>query len=84
MVALAQRLHTGADIDHDPCAFVAKNGREQSLRIVSRQSVGIGVADARCLELDQHLARARSFKLNRFNAEWCSGFERYSGAHFHL
>src|SRR5580658_6038717 len=58
MVALADRCHTGTDIDDNACALVAKHRREKAFRIGPRQCELVGVTHARCLDLDEHLTGA--------------------------
>ena len=44
------------DLAHDARALVAEHRREQPLAVEPVQRVGVGVADAGRLDLDQHLA----------------------------
>ena len=53
-------LHRGdarADLDDDARALVPEDDREQALGVCARAGELVGVADARRLDLDQHLAR---------------------------
>ena len=54
MVAGFQAGHAFAHFLHDAGAFVAKNGRKDTLRILAGQGVGIGVANAGGDDLHQH------------------------------
>nr|GEU28163.1 hypothetical protein [Tanacetum cinerariifolium] len=58
VVVFFEGFHARSHIDHDACAFVAEDGREQALRVGARQGVVIGMADAGGFQLDQHLAFA--------------------------
>ena len=79
-------LHAGdarADFAHDPRALMAEHAGEQTLRIEPVQRVGIGVADAGRLDLNQHLARPGAFEIELDDLEWPFGFEGDGGAGFH-
>ena len=69
MVALAQRGHTLADIDHDARALVPQHHRELPFRVGARQRVFVGVADAGRLDLDQHLSFLGTLELDLFDDE---------------
>ena len=64
MVTFFHRGHAGADLDDDTGALVPENRREQPFRIGAGQSEFVGVADARCLGLNQDLAGARTVELD--------------------
>ncbi len=83
MVAYFQRCHARARLAYDARAFVAENGREQSLRIGARQGVGVGVADAGCLNLDQHLAGLWPFDVDRLDFQGLAGFPSNCGTRLH-
>ena len=57
--------HAGADLAHDAGAFMAEDRGKQAFRIGARQRVGVGVADAGGLDLDQHFAGLRAFQIRR-------------------
>ena len=73
--------HAGADLAHDARALVAEDRREHALRIGARQRVGVGVADAGRLDLDQHLAGLRPVdvhgldgkRFSRLPGDGCAG-----------
>src|SRR3546814_9420225 len=62
MVADLHRGYARAHLAHDSSAFMAKDRREDALRILALQRVGVGMAGAGRHDLDQHFAgtRARS------------------------
>ncbi|MNE81220.1 hypothetical protein D3C80_1778530 [compost metagenome] len=83
MVADGQARHARPDLDHHARAFVAENAREYALGVQTVQRIGVSVADARRLDLDQHLARARPLQIDLDDLERAFGFERDGGAGFH-
>ncbi|MNX11790.1 hypothetical protein D3C86_415560 [compost metagenome] len=60
VVILFQAFHAQAHVDDDAGAFMAEDRWEDTFRIGARQSVVIGMANARGLDLDQYLALARA------------------------
>src|SRR5262249_13848586 len=56
------RGNAGADLADDARAFMTKDGRKNSLAVEAIERVGVGMANARGLDLDQDLARLRSFR----------------------
>ena len=58
MVTFLKACHAGANIDHDACAFMAKNRREYALRVSAGKRVVVRVANTGCLDLDQYLTVA--------------------------
>jgi hypothetical protein len=56
VIALLQAFYIRADFDHDARTFVAEDRGKQAFRISAREREFVGVADAGCLDLDQHLA----------------------------
>ena len=83
MIAGFQRGDAGADLAHDAGAFVAEDRREQPFRIGARQRVGVGVADAGRLDLDQHLAGLRAFDVDGLDGQRLTGLPGDCGAGFH-
>ena len=83
MVAGLQRGHAGADLAHDAGALVAEDRREQALGIGARQRVGVGVADAGGLDLDQHLAGLRPLDVDGLDGQGRSGLPGHGGTGFH-
>ncbi|MNC67457.1 hypothetical protein D3C75_1179570 [compost metagenome] len=62
---------------------MAQDRREDALAVQTVQRIGVGVADAGGLDLDQDLARARTLQINLDDLERAFGFERDGGASFH-
>jgi hypothetical protein len=83
VVALLERGHAGADVDHDARAFVAEDGREDAFRVGAGERVVVGVADAGGLDLDQHLAELRSFEVDGFDGQRLAGLPGDGGFGFH-
>ena len=83
MVARLQRFHAGADLAHHPRALMAEDGRKDAFRIGAGQGELIGVANAGCLDLDQHLALAGALQLDRRYFKWLAGLDSQCGAHVH-
>ena len=83
VIALLQRRHAGADVDHDAGALVAEDRRKQALRIRARAREFVGVADAGRLDLDQHLAGLGSREIDRLDDEWCARLVRNCRANLH-
>ncbi|MND79056.1 hypothetical protein D3C80_707820 [compost metagenome] len=84
MVALLDRGDAGADINHDASTFMAEDRREQTFRIGTGEREIIRVADAGRLDLDQHFAGARTFKLNGHDLKRFSCLNGNSGAYVHF
>src|SRR4029079_7916336 len=83
VVALLQRHHARPDIDDDARAFMAEDHREQPLGIAAGARELVGVADARRLDLDQHLAELRPLEIDGFDDEFLAGLvtDRSLGLH---
>jgi hypothetical protein len=73
VVVAAQRRDAGADVHHHARAFVAEDGREQALRVGTRQGELVGVADAGGLDLDEHLAGLRALQVDGLDAQRGAG-----------
>jgi len=69
VIARPQRCHAGADFHHDPCPLVAEDRGEYALGVSARQGKFVGMADTGGLDFDQHLAGARAFDIDGFQAE---------------
>ena len=65
-------------------AFVAEDAREQALGVGAGERVVIGVAHARRLELDQHLAGLRPRELDLLDAQGLASGPGHRGARLHL
>jgi hypothetical protein len=83
MVTFFHRGHAGADLDDDTGALVPENRREQPFRISAGQREFIGVADARCLNLNQDLAVARTVELDGDDFKGFAGRKGDGGANIH-
>ena len=83
MVVLAQRRHTGANVDNDAGTFVAEDRREQSFGIGPRQRVVVRVTNAGRLDLNQHLAGTRSVEIDVFDRQWLSSRPGHGRARLH-
>src|ERR1700737_788451 len=64
VIALLEAGDAGTDVDDDAGALMTEDGGKQPLGIGAGERVLVGVADARRLELDQHLAGARPVELH--------------------
>src|SRR6516162_1054194 len=78
VVTFFHRGHAGADLDDD-----TQNRREQPFRIGAGQSEFVGVADARCLDLNQDLAGARTVELDGGDFKGFAGCKGDGGANIH-
>ena len=83
MVTFFHRGHAGADLDDDTGALVPENGRGQPFRIGAGQREFVGVADARCLDLNQDLAGARTVELDGGDFKGFAGCKGDGGANIH-
>src|SRR5665213_2017025 len=83
MVAGLDRGDAVADLAHDARAFMSENRREDAFRIGAGQRVGVGVANAGRLDLDQHLAGLRSFDVDGLDGERLAGLPGHRRAGFH-
>ena len=83
MIAGFKRGHAGAHFAHDAGTLVAEDRREDAFRVGARQRVGVGVADAGGLDLDQHLAGFRPFDVDGLDGQRFAGLPGYRGAGFH-
>src|SRR5690606_21400677 len=83
VVARLKALHARAHLDDHAGALMTEDGWKRSLRIIARESEGVGVADPRCLHLDQNLALLRPLELNRLNGKRLASLECYSCTNVH-
>ncbi len=83
MIAGLERGHARADLAHDAGALMAEDRREQPFGIGARERVGVGVADARRLDLDQDLAGPRAVELDGLDRQRLAGLEGDGGAGLH-
>ena len=83
MITRSKRCDAFTNLHHNASAFMTQNSGKQSLGIIARQSECVGMANARCFDFDEHLTFSRSINFYRFNAEWLTGFDGYSGTTFY-
>jgi hypothetical protein len=83
VIALLERRDAGPDVDDDARAFVPEDRREESLRVRAGAGVFVGVADARGLDLDQHLACLRSGQVDHLDGQGGSRLVRNRRPDFH-
>jgi hypothetical protein len=67
----------------DARALVAEHGREQPLRVLPGQGVGVGVADAGGDNLHQHFTGFRAGHVDFFNNQGFACFPGDGGSRFH-
>ena len=84
MVAHGERLHALAHFHDDARAFMAEDRGKDAFRVRARQRESVGMADARRLDLHQHLALLGPIELHGFDFQRLSFFKSHSGAHIHL
>jgi hypothetical protein len=75
--------HARPDIDDDAGAFVAEDGREQTLGVGAGQRELVGVTDAGGFDLDQHFAGFRSLQLDLRDGERLALLQCDGGTGFH-
>jgi hypothetical protein len=73
MITDGKRGDARADLADDASALVAEDRREFPFSVEARQCVGVGVAHACRLDLDEDFARPRSLDLDRLDGEWGLG-----------
>ena len=83
VVALLHRGDAGPDVDHDACAPVPEDRREEPFRIGARTRELVGMAHATRPDLDQHLESARPVELHGFDRQRLAGFVADCCAHVH-
>jgi len=75
MIAGLEIRDAGADIEHDARAFMAEDDREYGAdRAMAFEHPEIGMAEARGLELHQHLAGRRRIELDLLDGHPAVGF----------
>ena len=84
MIARFHRRHAGADLTNDPGALMAEDRRENALAVEAVERIGVGMTDARRLDLDQDFAGLRAFQIEFDDFERFFGFERDGGACLHV
>jgi hypothetical protein len=69
MVSSGDTVYTRACLNHNSGTLVAKDGRKQPLRILSRQGKSIGVTDSGGLDFDHHLTLPGTVHIDRLDTE---------------
>ena len=83
MIADRDRGHPRANLAHHPGALMPQDRRKQPLAVQPVQRVGIGMANPRRHDLDQHLAGARPLQVDLDNLQRALGFECNGGTALH-
>jgi hypothetical protein len=84
MVSHGQGRDAGTDLHDDARALVPEDAGEQALRVLPRERVFVGMADAGRFQLDQHFARFRAPDLDHFDTEWFARFQGDGCSSLHL
>jgi hypothetical protein len=84
MIARLHRGDAGPDLAHDARAFMAKDRGENALAVQTIQRIGIGVANARRLDLDQDFAGLGAFQVELDDFKRLLGFKRDCGTCLHF
>jgi hypothetical protein len=82
MVAYGDRRHALADRFDDATALMAQDSRKNAFRILSRQRVGIGMADTGRNNPHQYLAGLRRLDVDLNDLQRLIGSESDGGAGF--
>jgi len=82
MVAGLDRRDAGPDLPHDPCALMVEDRGEDALTVDAAERIGVGMADAGCHDLYQHLAALRPSQVEFDDFEGLFGFKSDSGTGF--
>ncbi len=83
MIALRDAGDAGPDIDDHARALMAQDGGKDTFRIGTGQGEFVGMANARGLDFDQHLAGLRAFELNGFDRQRLAGLMGNCGTYIH-
>ncbi|MEH2471598.1 hypothetical protein V1284_003042 [Nitrobacteraceae bacterium AZCC 2299] len=83
MIAGFHRADAGPDLANDAGAFMAEDRGKDALAVKPVERIGIGVADAGGLDLDQHLAMLRTLEIDLDDLERLLGLKGDGGARFH-
>ena len=83
MIARLHARDARADLAHDARAFVPEDRGKEPFGIRARARELVGVADARRLDLDEHLAGLRPFELDVLDDERFPDFPSDCGARLH-
>jgi hypothetical protein len=83
MIVRRNRGNAGTDVAHNPSTFMAQNSREFALTVQPVQRIGIGVANARRHDFNQHLASLGPFQIKLNYFQWFLRFKSNGCACFH-
>ena len=83
VVPLLEALHARAHVHDDARALVAEHRGEETFGVLAAQGVGVGVADAGGLKLDEDLALLGAFELDVFDDERLLGLVRDGSLDLH-
>lgn len=84
MVARLDAGNPGTDILHHRPALVTEDGGENPFRVLPRQGISVGVADAAGDHAQQDLAGPRAFNVHHLDAERLAGLPGNRSTCFHL
>jgi hypothetical protein len=83
VIALRQARHALAHVGHHAGPLVAEDAGEQALRVLARERVGVGVADAGRLDLHEDLALLRTVQIDRLDRQRLALLAGDGGADLH-
>ena len=83
MVTRFDRGDAGADLADDARAFMPEDRRKDALAVEAVQGVGVGMANAGGLDLDQDFTGFRSFQIELDDFQRFLGLESDGGACLH-
>ena len=83
MIADGDAGHARAHFAHDARAFMAEDRGEDAFAVEAVERVGVGVADAGGLDLDQHFAGLGAFEVEFDDFQRLLGRERDRRFGFH-
>jgi tetratricopeptide (TPR) repeat protein len=83
MIARRHGRDAAPHFAHDPCALMAEDGGKEAFGVKTIERVGVGVADAGGLDLDQHLAGARALQVDGFDGQRGAGLPGHGCAGLH-
>ena len=69
-----------AHFHHDARALMTQHRREQALRVIARQGVGVGMAHTGVADAHQHLARSGRRDIDLYHLQRLIGPKGYCGA----
>src|SRR5262249_4158219 len=84
VIAWLERSHAGPDFAHDARPLVTQDRREQTFRVLARERELVGVANTGRLDLDHHLARARTVEIDVGDGEGLARLKGDGGANVHF